>query len=57
MTKNPMTIAIEGLWCVGPMLKAQYWEATAVPELRIHAQQLALTLVEHTKKKFTEVVE
>ena len=48
---------VDGLWCVGPMLKAQYWEATAVPELRIHAQQLALTLVEHTKKKFTEVVD
>lgn len=26
---------------VGPLLKAQNWEATAVPELRVHAAQLA----------------
>ena len=26
---------------LGPLLKADYWEATAVPELRVHAQQLA----------------
>ena len=25
---------------VGPLLKAQRWEATAVPELRVHAQQV-----------------
>jgi uncharacterized NAD(P)/FAD-binding protein YdhS len=25
---------------VGPLLKAQHWEATAVPELRMHAKQL-----------------
>lgn len=30
---------------VGPLLKAQHWEATAVPELRQHALQLALQLV------------
>lgn len=27
---------------VGPMLKAQFWEATAVPELRIHAKNVAM---------------
>ncbi|HEY1091735.1 MAG TPA: FAD/NAD(P)-binding protein [Burkholderiaceae bacterium] len=27
-----------GLYYVGPMLKSQHWEATAVPELRRHAQ-------------------
>jgi uncharacterized NAD(P)/FAD-binding protein YdhS len=32
---------------VGPLLKAQHWEATAVPELRQHALQLALQLVSH----------
>lgn len=32
---------VNGLWYVGPMLKARHWEATAVPELRGHAQQLA----------------
>lgn len=26
---------------VGPLLKAQHWEATAVPELRLHAKRLA----------------
>lgn len=31
-----------GLYYVGPLLKAQYWEATAVPELRVHAEQAAL---------------
>jgi uncharacterized NAD(P)/FAD-binding protein YdhS len=35
---------VSGLWYVGPLLKAQHWEATAVPELRSHAKQLAQTL-------------
>jgi len=30
-----------GLWYVGPMLRATYWEATAVPELRAHAAALS----------------
>jgi uncharacterized NAD(P)/FAD-binding protein YdhS len=30
---------------VGPLLKAQWWEATAVPELRVHAAALAHALV------------
>lgn len=30
-----------GLYYVGPMLKAQHWEAVAIPELRVHAQALA----------------
>jgi uncharacterized NAD(P)/FAD-binding protein YdhS len=33
------------LFYIGPMLKAHYWEATAVPELRVHAQRLAAILV------------
>lgn len=36
---------VEDLWYVGPMLKAQRWEATAVPELRVHTQQLAHRLL------------
>lgn len=32
-----------GLFYVGPMLKAQHWEAVAIPELRVHAQ----AVVEH----------
>ncbi|MEK8031158.1 FAD/NAD(P)-binding protein [Ideonella sp. DXS29W] len=27
-----------GLYYVGPMLKAQHWEAIAIPELRVHAK-------------------
>ncbi|HJV70387.1 FAD/NAD(P)-binding protein [Ideonella sp.] len=30
-----------GLYYVGPMLKAQHWEAIAIPELRVHAQAVA----------------
>jgi uncharacterized NAD(P)/FAD-binding protein YdhS len=32
------------LFYVGPMLRADHWEATAVSELRVHAQRLADTL-------------
>ena len=33
--------AAPDLFYVGPMLKARYWEAIAVPELRVHAKRLA----------------
>ncbi len=33
--------AAEGLFYLGPMLKARFWEAIAVPELRGHARRLA----------------
>jgi uncharacterized NAD(P)/FAD-binding protein YdhS len=29
------------LFYVGPMLRAEHWESTAVPELRVHAAALA----------------
>ena len=32
------------LYYIGPMLRSRYWEATAVPELRTHAEQLARRL-------------
>jgi uncharacterized NAD(P)/FAD-binding protein YdhS len=35
-----------GLYYVGPMLKAQHWEAVAIPELRVHAQAAALELLQ-----------
>jgi uncharacterized NAD(P)/FAD-binding protein YdhS len=35
---------VRGLFYVGPLLRAQYWEATAVPELRRHVDGLAATL-------------
>jgi len=33
------------LYYVGPLLRAAYWESTAVPELRVHAARLAAGLV------------
>ncbi|HEX8955605.1 MAG TPA: FAD/NAD(P)-binding protein [Burkholderiaceae bacterium] len=36
--------AASGLFYLGPMLKARYWEAIAVPELRAHARRLAQLL-------------
>lgn len=36
---------MSGLFYVGPMLRARYWEAIAVPELRAHTQQLARQLL------------
>lgn len=38
-------LAVERLYYVGPMLRARYWEAIAVPELRAHALQLARRLL------------
>lgn len=38
-------VPVPGLWYVGPWLKACYWEATAVPELRVHAARLAQNLL------------
>jgi uncharacterized NAD(P)/FAD-binding protein YdhS len=35
----------EGFFYVGPMLKAKYWEAIAVPELRHHTRRLARQLM------------
>jgi len=37
---------VPGLRYVGPMLKAQNWEAIAVPELRVHASRLAQLLAD-----------
>lgn len=44
--KNAEGIASSWLSYVGPMLKADFWEATAVPELRQSAKFLACRLVE-----------
>jgi uncharacterized NAD(P)/FAD-binding protein YdhS len=38
-------VSLPGLYYIGPMLKAKYWEAIAVPELRNHAYQLGQWLV------------
>ena len=34
------------IYYLGPMLRASLWEATAVPELRVHAQKLAGLIAE-----------
>ncbi len=33
--------AVRGLYAIGPLLRAQLWEITAVPELRVAARELA----------------
>lgn len=33
--------AVPNLFYIGPMLKAKYWEAIAIPELRVHTFRLA----------------
>jgi uncharacterized NAD(P)/FAD-binding protein YdhS len=38
------------LFYLGPMLRAQHWEATAVGELRVHAEQLAQSLAWESDK-------
>ncbi len=37
--------ASDRLYYLGPMLRADHWEATAAPELRNHAEQLAAHLI------------
>lgn len=36
---------VPGLYCLGPLLRARFWEITAVPELRVAADWLARELV------------
>ncbi|WP_339493560.1 FAD/NAD(P)-binding protein [Pseudomonas sp. RA_105y_Pfl2_P56] len=43
--KSSSGICSSWLYYVGPMLKADYWEATAVPELRQYSKKLAVDLV------------
>ena len=38
-------VNIPNLYYVGPMLKAKFWEAIAVPELRQHARKVAERLL------------
>lgn len=37
-------VPVRGLYCLGPLLRGQLWEITAVPELRAAAAALATTL-------------
>ncbi|MCF3934013.1 FAD/NAD(P)-binding protein [Acuticoccus sp. M5D2P5] len=36
--------ATPGLWAVGPVTRARFWEITAVPDIRVQAAHLASTL-------------
>lgn len=36
--------ASRNLYCLGPLLRADHWESTAVAELRTHAEELAMHL-------------
>lgn len=38
---------VPGLYCLGPLLRGQLWEITAVPELRAAARTLATRLLAH----------
>jgi uncharacterized NAD(P)/FAD-binding protein YdhS len=40
---------VAGLYYIGPWLRARDWEATAVPELREHAAQLAERLIDEAR--------
>lgn len=49
VSRDGALIAADGtasdvIFYVGPLLRAEYWEATAVPELRVHAARLAAHL-------------
>jgi uncharacterized NAD(P)/FAD-binding protein YdhS len=39
------------LFYVGPMLRADLWEATAVSELRVHVEQLASMLANRSASR------
>jgi uncharacterized NAD(P)/FAD-binding protein YdhS len=41
------------LYYIGPMLRPRYWETTAVPELRLHAERLAYRLSQPAQSSST----
>ena len=41
------------LYYLGPMLRADHWEATAAAELRVHAEQLAAVLTNAGRSEST----
>lgn len=48
---NDYPIGAATLSYIGPMLKAAYWEATAVPELRKHAAELTALLMQRLEEQ------
>jgi len=47
-------VASDSVFAVGPMLKEDLWETTAVPELRSQARDLAARLVDPTRERETD---
>jgi uncharacterized NAD(P)/FAD-binding protein YdhS len=47
--------AAENFFCVGPQLRAAYWEATAAAELRSHAERLATHLADASRVRSASV--
>jgi uncharacterized NAD(P)/FAD-binding protein YdhS len=47
-------MAQPGLRYVGPLLKASFWEATAVPELRVHASHVAKAVCRELNLKYED---
>ena len=47
---------IAWLYVTGPMLRARYFEATAVPELRLHTAALAARLANELEAKPPQLV-
>ena len=45
LTEN-LCLNAAGLYYVGPLLRANFWEATAVPELRAHAKTVAFAILQ-----------
>jgi uncharacterized NAD(P)/FAD-binding protein YdhS len=43
--RDPFGTPVTGLYCLGPLLRGQLWEITAVPELRNAAKTLAARLL------------
>ena len=48
--------ATPGLYYVGPMLKARFWESVAVPELRVHARHVAAAILAELERPAGEGV-
>jgi uncharacterized NAD(P)/FAD-binding protein YdhS len=48
-------VPVRGLYCLGPLLRGQLWEITAVPELRAAARQLAGQLLASGRPGFSAV--
>lgn len=49
---NRLDRRAEGLYALGPLLRGEYWEMTAVPELRAAAKALAAELVSVAREEF-----